>query len=273
MKKQAITAAFFIIAFSASAQRLPTVGILPFESSGSSVSAEDAAQATRLVAAELGSWGTVTVLAGAEANNGEYLVRGEVSRQNNQFILSASTSEARTGRNLNNSKAEAGSLAAIDIESFCEQITQNVPYPNFLLGTWRSTITMPDGPVTCILEFRADRTVNVRQYDTWEHNGTNSLKYQAIGDGTYTYAGYRPRTVMIGGRETRADATIGIALSLEDALPKYTQVSRSSIRALFDESKSSFELLSGGFPCGDNFSGPSVYPSNSVLYTRFSKIQ
>ena len=154
MKKQIFAAAFFITALSVSAQRLPTVGILPFETSGSGVSADDAAQAVRMVASELNSWGNLTVLQDGEASGAEYLVRGEISRQNNQIVLSAATSEARTGKSLNSSKEQAPSLSEINIESFCEQITQNVPFPNFLLGTWRSTIDTSDGPVTCILEFR-----------------------------------------------------------------------------------------------------------------------
>ena len=273
MKRRIFASIFFITALSVFAQRLSTVGILPFEAGGGGVSAGDAAEATRMVIAELSSWGSVTVLSGAEAGNGEYLVRGEVSRQNNQIVLSATTSEARTGKILNNSKEQAETLAAISAESFCEQITENVPYPNYLLGTWQSTINMPDGPVTCIMEFRSDRTVQVRQYDTWEHSGTNSLKYQAIGNGTYTYAGYRPRNIVVGGRQLQADATIGVNLKLEDALPNYSTVAKSGIRALFDESKNSFELLNAGLPCGDNFSGPSVYPSEAVAYTKFSKIR
>lgn len=273
MKRRLLAVVFIMTSLYVYSQRLSTVGILPFEPTGSGVGPAEAAEATRMIIAELSSWGTMTVLSGAEAGNGEYLVRGQVSRQNNQIVLSAATLEGRTGRLLNNSKEQASSLEAISAESFCEQITENVPYPNYLLGTWQSTINMIDGPVICIMEFRSDRTVQVRQYDTWEHNGTNSLKYQAIGKGTYTYAGYRQRTVVIGGRELQVDATIGVNLTLEDALPKYTSVGRNGIRALFDDSKTNLELLSAGLPCGDNFSGPSVYPGETVAYTKFSKIQ
>ena len=263
----------FISAFPVYAQRLSTVGILPFEASGGGVSPADAAEVTRLVVAELSSWEIMTILSGEQANSAEYLVRGQIARQNNQIVLSAATSLASSGRTLNNSRAEGASLGAISMETFCAQIAENVPFPNYMLGVWQSTINMPDGPINCILEFRSDRTVNVRQYDTWEHNGTDSLKYQAIGNGTYTYAGYRRRTVTVSGRTIQADATVGVNLSLEDALTKYETVSEAGLRVLFNEARSSFELVSGALPCGDNFTGPSIYPSQEVFYTRFTKIQ
>ena len=262
-----------VLAYSQGTPRLSTVGILPMAISGSGVSDGEAARATEMITSELDSWGTMTILPGDRANSAEYLIRGQISRQNNQIILTAATTEARTGRLLNNSKIETQALDAAAIESFCEQITENVPYPNYLLGRWQSTINMIDGPVTCIMEFRSDRSVRVTQFDTWEHNGKNSLKYQAIGSGTYTYAGYRRRTINVGGKAVQADATIGVNLTLEDALPKYSTVSRTGLRVLFDENTVNFELVNAGIPCGDNYSGPSVYPAESVSYTKFTKIQ
>jgi hypothetical protein len=246
------------------------VGILPFTASG--VSAAEAAEATRLVIAELSSWGIMTVLSGEQAESAEYLVRGQVSRQNNRVILSASTVLTGTGRTLNNSREEAPLLSGVSVVSFCAQIAENIPFPNYLLGKWRSTIDMIDGPVTCVLEFRSNRTILVEQYDTWEHNGTNILKYQAIGTGTYSYAGYLRRSVNIGGRAVESDATVGINLNLEDALPRYEKIELGGLRVLFNDAKSSFELVSGSLPCGDNFSGPSVYPGDKVFYTKFTKI-
>ena len=260
-------------AISAFSQRFSTVGILPFTVSAGGVNAADAAEATRQVIAELNSWGMLTVVTGENAGSAEYVVRGQISRQNNQIILRADTVLGSTGRTLNSSREQAATLGAISFVSFCAQIAENVPFPNYLLGRWRSTIDMPDGPVTCVMEFSSNRTVKVIQYDTWEHNGTNSLKYQAIGNGTYTYAGYLRRNVTVGGRTIQADATVGINLNLEDALPKYVKVDERGLRVLFDDSKSSFELTSGGFPCGDNLTGPSIYPSQRVYYTRFIKIQ
>jgi hypothetical protein len=113
----------------------------------------------------------------------------------------------------------------------------------------------------------------VQRYDTWEHSGVTSLKYQAIGSGTYSYAGYRRRTVSAGGRTIQADATISVNVTLEDALPKYEKINSSGLRVLFDESKNSFELVNAGLPCGDNQGGPPVYPSANVHYTKFVKIQ
>ena len=276
MKKTLIILAFFIAGTSVFAQgapRLPTVGIMPFEVQGTSVNAGEAAEATRLVIGELTSWGIMVVLSGDEAQGAEYLVRGQITRQSSRIILTAATYRGNSSAVLNNSREEAADLNSISFESFCAKIAENIPFPNYLLGRWRSSIDMPDGPVTCILEFRSDRTVRAEQYDTWEHNGTNSLKYQGIGAGNYTYAGYLRRTVTIGGRTIQADATVGINLSLEDTLPKYGIVNVGGLRVLFDEAKTSFELVSGSLPCGDNFTGPSIYPSANVYYTKFIKIQ
>ena len=270
MKKMIFFVIFSMAAFSAFAQRLATVGILPFEA-GAGANANEAAEATRLVVAELVSWDLMTVLSGGEAQGGEYIVKGQISRQNNIVILTATTSLA-SGRALNNSREEGAQLGAVSMESFCAQIAENVPLPNYLLGKWQSTINMIDGPVTCIMEFRSDRTVNVQQFDTWEHTGVESLKYQGIGAGTYTYAPYRRRTVNVGGRSVQADATVGINLALEDALPSYEAISLTGMRVLYNDSRSSFELVSGGIPCGDNRGGSSVYASENVFYTRFTKI-
>ena len=272
MRKAVFSVIFFILAFSAYAQRLPTVGIFPIERVSGGITDSDAAELTRLTIAELSSWGTMTVLSGAQAEEAEYLVRGQVLMQTGKLILRATTVLARTGNILNNSREESITVSSMSIVNYCAQITEHVPFPNFMLGRWTSTIDMADGPVTCILDFRSDHSVRAERYDTWEHNGTNSLKYQGIGTGRYTYAGYLRRTVTIGGRAIEADATVGINITLEDALPKFTLLNVGGLRVLFNEDKSSFELVSGALPCGDNFSGPSVYPRQDVYYTRFIKL-
>jgi hypothetical protein len=273
MKVKVLRLAFFLTAYSIFAQRQATVGIMPFEAFGAGVSAVDAVEATRLVVDELNSWEFMTILTGSQAQSAEYLVSGRIAMQNNQIVLTASTTDTRSGKVLNESKGQAASLAALSIESFCAQITESVPYPNYILGKWQSVINMIDGPIISIIEFRSDRTVLVHQYDTWEHNGTKSLKCQAIGSGTYTYAGYRRRTLAVDGRSIQADVTLGINFNLEDALPKYVNLIVTSMRLLFDGSRTSFEVTLGGIPCGDNYSGHSVYPGENVFYTKFSKIQ
>jgi len=282
MKKAIFFSVFFIAALPAFSQKIYTVGILPFEVLGSGVSASDASEATRLVIAELSPCKTLTILQGDQAKSGDYLVRGQITRlsagqgagQNSQIVLTASTQQASTGKTVNTSKEQGASLSAVSMFSFCAQITDSIPYPYYLSGKWKSTIDMIDGPVTCILEFRPDRTVQVQQYETWEHNGTDSLKYQAIGTGTFTFAGFHlPRSVTVGGQRIQTDAALGVNLSLEDALPKYNKVNASGLRLVFNDSKDGFELVNGGMPCGDNYTGPSVYPSASVFYTKFSKIQ
>jgi len=272
-KKTALIFALFIFAFPVFSQGIPTMGILPF-TAGTGATAADAEEVTRRVIAELSPVTTLSFLTGAQAENADYLIRGQIVRQNNQFIVTATTSETSTGRVLNNAREQAATVAAIPMFSFCAQATDNVGIPNYLLGRWRSTIDMIDGPVTCILEFRPNRVVYVQQYETWEHNGTDSLKYQAIGTGTYTFTAYHlRRTVTVGGRSIQTQAGLNIELTLEDALPRFESINVSGLRLVFDESRNSFELVNAGLPCGDNFSGPSVYPSATVYYTRFTKIQ
>jgi len=290
MKKVIFIFVFFITAFSLFAQRIYKVGILPFEVppappangsgavSDSGVSDSDAAEATRLVIAGLSSCKTLSILEGEGVKAADYLVKGQITRlstgQNNQIVLTATISAASTGAILNTSKEQAPTLDAISMSSFCTQLTDYIPYIQFIVGKWQSTIDMNDGPVICILEFRPDRTVRVQQYDTWESNGTNILKYQAIGTGTFTFAGYHmPRTFNIGGQGILTNATLGINLTLEDALPKYPAISVSGLRMVYNDSWTGFELVNAGLPCGDNYTGPSVYPSAKVFYTKFTKIQ
>ena len=272
MKKALFILSLFIFTFPVFAQRLATVGILPFEVSSADLTAGFAEEVTRQVIAEMNSWGTIIILTEGQAETAEYLIRGQVARQDNQIVLSAVTVERSSGRTLNASRAQGPNLAAISIASFSAQIVENVPFPNFLLGRWISTIDMMDGPLTSILEFRADRTVLAERYDTWEHNGTNSLRYQGIGRGTYTYLGYLRRTVTVGNRQVLSDATVGITLTLEDALTEFSSINAGGLRVLFNEARSSFELVHGGLPCGVNHTGPSVFPSTNVFYTRFTKI-
>jgi len=290
---------FSITALSAFAQRVYTVGILPFEvppvspdgaggngNDDSGISAGDADEATSLVIAGFGSCKSLRFVQGDDVKNADYLIRGQISRlkaaltaglqagQSDQIVLRATTSEAKTGKVLGTSRVQAPTLAAIPIPSFCTQLVSSIPYPAFILGKWQSSINISTGPVTCILEFRPDRTVRVQQFDTWECKGTDSLKYQAIGTGTYSFTGYHMRRILnVNGSQIQTDALMGVSLTLEDALPKYQSVSVSGLSLVFGDSWNSFELVNAGIPCGDNYAGPSVYPSANVIYTKFTKVQ
>ncbi|AEF81140.1 hypothetical protein [Leadbettera azotonutricia] len=274
MKKTAFALMFLLTALTAFSQRLSIVAVFPFEFTGTGLTAGDAASLTDQLITELNSWGTLNLLIGdnpENAKNAEYLVRGQLARQSNQVVLTATTYDAKTNKALNTAKAQADTPAALSSQMFvfAAQVTENVPFPNYLLGKWRAVINMDDGPLTCILEFRSNRTIIVERYDTWEHRGDNALRYQGFGTGAYSYWGHARRTV----RGVPVDGFVTINLKLEDALPKYTALSQSRLNLNFDEEKNNFELVSAGFSCGDNFSGPSVYPSSAVAYTQFTKIQ
>lgn len=285
MKKLIFVLFFLALGVSVFAQRIYTVAVMPFEtfvdnpanaSARTGASSGDAAEATRLVIAALGVSETLTLLTGLDEANADYVIRGRIDVQNNQFILAAATSEAGSGRVLNNSRAQIASLNSSAIFSFCSQVVSYIPYPSWHLGRWQSTINMADGPVTCIMELKSDRTVNVERFDTWEHNGTTILKYHGIGKGscTYTFTGYHLfRTVTVNGRQVRTNALLEVKLALEDALPKYESITASSLAFVFDESRTGFQLVNAGIPCGDNLTGPSVYPDARVFYTSFSKIR
>jgi len=253
-------------------QKLPVIAVLPFEATGGRVTAEDASRVTGQVVAELNSWGTLSVLqteAGAE-----FVVRGTLSRVGNEFILSAITTDAKTKKRLNDSVEKASSVAGLSVFSFCSNLVQNVPLPNYLLGTWQSSINMPDGPVVCIVEFKSDRTARVERYDTWEHKKNNSLRYEGYGTGKYSYAGFFVRrTLTMNSKQIQADALTGFNFTLEETLPEQTSVNVGSLCIQFNSDRSSFEIINGSLPCGRNYDGPSVYPSASIGFTQFTKIK
>ena len=255
--------------------RRSIVAIMPFETAGTNENEKnalvyDALSLETQLKNELISWEALDII--EEEKSSEYIVRGKLERVNNQYVLSATTYLTSTNRALNTAKEQGATITALSsqIFSFAAQVTENVPFPNYLLGKWRARINMNDGPLTCIMEFRADRTIRVEQYDTWEHrNGIYALRYQGFGTGTYSFWGHVRRTV----RGSPVDGFVTINLKLDDALPKYTSLSYTRINYNFNEDKSVFELVGAGFGCGDNYSGASVYPSQNVAYVRFEKIQ
>ena len=259
-----------VVLFGVFAQRIPVVGINPIEASAG-VTAADASNITRQITTELNSWGTLDVVQGA--SGAEYIITGSLYRQGNNYVLSASTTDAATNRVLNEYREEATAISGISIISFCAKAVDRVPLPNYLLGKWQAEITMPDGPVVCIIEFKSDRTVDIERYDTWEHKNNNALRYEGYGSGTYSYAGYANRTVTINSQQVRIDATVNVNLELEETLPAQTRVNQTGMSLVFNSERTSFEFVSGSFLCGRNYDGPSVYPSDTIVFTRFVKIR
>ena len=252
------------------AQQLPTVGVMVLEARGAGVTAADALNITTRVITELNSWGIVNAQQGTAG--ADYIIRGIILRQGSNYILSGSTVNAANNRVLNEYREEVP-IGALSVFAFCAKALERVPSPNYLLGTWQSTINMPDGPVVCIIQFKADRTVNVERYDTWEHRERNALRYEGFGTGTYTYISYASRSIPVGGQQVRVDATFGISLSLEETLPDQTNVNLSGLSIAFNADKTAFDIVNGTLPCGRNYDGPSVYPSEHLGFTRFVKIR
>ncbi|MDR2618820.1 MAG: hypothetical protein LBC62_08125 [Treponema sp.] len=272
MKKIFFALVFLFTALAGFSQRMSVVAVFPFEFSGPGLTAFDAGSITDQLVNELGSWGTLTIIPGEEADKAEYLVKGRITRQNNQVALTATTYDAKTNKALNTAKEEGETPADISSRmfSFAAQVTENVPFPNYLLGKWRCVIPTNDGPLTCIMEFRTGRVVIVEQYDTWEQRGNFTLRYQGFGTGTYSYWGHARRTV----RGSPVDGFVSISLKMEDALTKYVNFSISRQNLYFDDEKTHFELLGTGFACGDIYRAPeSANPESSLAYAQFVKIQ
>ncbi|MDR3167330.1 MAG: hypothetical protein LBT93_05250, partial [Treponema sp.] len=280
MKHKLIAGVFLLTAGMVFSQRLATVAVFPLES-GDGISPAEAERVTGQVLTELRSWGLVTVVEGDRAENAEYLIRGSLSKTETTLVLNAASFEARTGRTLNTAKEQGATLNELgeNIFSFCVQAVENIPFPNYLLGKWLSVIDLGDGPLTCILEFRSDRTVVAERYDTYEYRNGSSLTYQGYGGGTYSFAAQVRRNVALKDsqglvyQEAPVDGVVSLNLSLEDSLPQYASLSRNRINLTFDEAKSKFELISGSFLCGENLGGPEIYPQRAVAYTHFTKIQ
>jgi len=253
------------------AQRVPVVGVAAFDVSGGGVTAADAANLTNKVISELTSWGTLSVL--HSSDGAEYFIRGTLSRTGGNFVLSASTVNAAARQTLNEYSEQGRSINDISITTFCAKAVEKVPLPNYLLGTWQSTINMPDGPVVCIIEFRSDRSARVERYDTWEHKQNNALRYEGYGKGSYSYVGYANRVITVNSHQIRIDAAIGVNLALEETLPEQTNVNVRGISVVFNADKTAFEIVNGSLLCGRNFDGPSVYSYAVIGFSQFTKIR
>lgn len=259
-----------IFAQTSPSARVPVVGVMVFDAYGAGVSAAELSTLTNRVVSELNSWGTLNVTQGSAG--AEFIVSGTVARQGNSYILTGKTMNA-ANRQVLNEYSETVPINNTSVFSFCAKAVERVPFPNYLAGTWQSVINMPDGPVICIIEFRADRTVRVERYDTWEHRQQNALRYEGYGTGNYYYAGYANRTITVRGQQIRIDATFNVSLKLEETLPDQTAVNQSGLSIVFNGEKTTFEIVNGMLPCGRNFDGPSVYHSATLGFTNFTKIR
>ena len=246
------------------------IGIVTFETTGSGVTAKDAADLTNKIIDELNSWGTINAVQGE--SGADYIIKGTLSKQSGNFVLSAKTSDAG-GKILNEYKEQARTINDMPAYLLCVRAVEKVPLPNYLLGTWQSTINMPDGPVVCIIEFKADKSVRVERYDTWEHKQNNSLRYEGYGTGSYSCICFVNKVVNVSGRQVSVDAMFNVNLRLEETLPAQTSVSQGGLRLVFNGDRASFEIENGILPCGRNFDGPSVYSSAVLGFSQFRKIR
>jgi len=276
MKRISIAIFFLWTALPVFSQRVSSIVIFPFEVIGRGVSNIDAASLTKQVVSEITSWGTIAVLEEKEAAAADYVVRGQLTVDNRLIALTATTYEVRDNKPLISYRVQAENVRGLSsrLFTFCTQMMEPIPLPNYLLGKWTSTVALDDGVLICILVFGENRAVTVERYDTYERRQGNSLMYQGYGRGTYAYSVQIRKMETIqdlsgASRETGVDGSVTVSLSLEDALPNYRSLLTERIKLAFAAEHNSFELLTAGFPCGDNFDGPSAH----IAYTRFTKIQ
>jgi len=270
---KSVLLALFLFAVSLNAvhaQRIPSVGVV-FEASGAGVTTADINNITNKIVTELKSWGTLNAAQG-EAGV-EYIIRGVLSVQNGNFTASAVTVNAASSQQLNEYQERGKTLNDVSITGFCSSAVDGIPLPNYLLGTWRSTINMPDGPVVCIIEFGTGRSAKVERYDTWEHKQKNALRYEGYGEGSYTYIGYANRLITVNAKQVRIDAVFSVSLDLEETLPEQTYVNTGGLAIIFNSDKTSFEVVNGSLLCGRNHDGPSVYPAAVIGFSQFVKLR
>jgi hypothetical protein len=251
-------------------QQMPTVGVIDLEARGAGITAADAANITGRIINELSSWGTINVVRGTAG--ADYLIRGTVVKQGDNYTVAGATVSAANNRVLNEF-VEQVPVNSLNVFTLCARAVERVPFPNYLVGTWQSTINMPDGPVVCIIEFKSDRSIHVERYDTWEYREKNALRYEGYGSGTYTYIGYANRTITVNAQQVRVDATFGINLSLEETLPDQTNVNLQGLSIAFNADRTAFDIVNGTLPCGRNYDGPSVHSSEYLGFSRFTKIR
>jgi hypothetical protein len=280
MKRILLTAIFLCVVWPVFSQRLFSVIILPFEAPERGVSALEAASLRKQVIDEVLSWESIIVLDDGETASADFYVQGKIVIETNVVALAGTTFDAKTDRPLTSYREQAANINALSerVFSFCSQMAKPIPLPNLLLGKWISTIEKGDGPLTCLLEFKPNRIITVERYDTYEHRQGNGLTYQGIGSGTYSFGPQIRRTITIRDtrgtlRDSPVDGAVSINLQLEDILPKYEALTTNRISLIFSNNNNHFELLTGGFPCGENFDGASVYPDRTIIYTQFTKIQ
>jgi hypothetical protein len=280
MKRILITTIFLCAVWPVFSQRLFSVIILPFEAPVRGVSAAETASLRKQVIDEVLSWENIIVLDDSDAASADFYVQGQIIIETNLVALAGTTFDAKTDKPLTSYREQAADMKALSdrIFSFCSQMAKPIPLPNLLLGKWISTIEKNDGPLTCLLEFKSNRIITVERYDTYEHRQGNALTYQGIGNGTYSFGPQIRRTITIRDtlgtlRDSLVDGAISVNLQMEDTLPKYETLNTNRISLIFSNNNNHFELLTEGFPCGENFDGASVYPNRTMIYTQFTKIQ
>jgi hypothetical protein len=280
MKKISFAVIFCCAVLPVFSQKIFGVVIFPFETPERGVSANDAASIRKQIIDEIVSWGSIIVLEETEAGSADFYVQGKITLDNNLVALTGTTYDAKTDRPLNSYREQAANMSALSghIFSFCIRMAESIPLPNLLAGKWMSILEMNGGSLTCIVEFKPDRTISIERYDTCEYSRGNALTYQGFGAGTYTYNPQARRIMTIESsegvvRESPVDGSVSLSLTLEDTLPPYNSLNTNRVRLVFGSNNDSFELLNAGLPCGSNFDGLSIYPARTFAYIHFIRIQ
>jgi hypothetical protein len=280
MKKISFAVIFCCAALPVFSQKISGVVIFPFETPERGVSANDAASIRKQIIDEITSWGSIIVLEESEAESADFYVLGKITLDNGMAALTGTTYDAKTDKPLNSYREQAANMSALSgrVFSFCTRMAESIPLPNLLEGKWMSILDVNGGSLTCIVEFKPDRTVSIERYDTGEYSRDNALIYQGFGAGTYTYNPQARGIMTIEGsggavRESPVDGSISLSLTLEDTLLPYNSLNTGRVRLAFGSNNDSFELLNAGLPCGSGSEGPSIHPDRTFAYIHFTRIQ
>lgn len=206
MKKMVLVGLLAATAIMANAQNLPTVAVATFDTAGG-VTADEAAVVTELFMAELVSKGTVNVVDRVNfdkivaemrfqtsdwsnsqktaqlgsALNAQYVIRGQLMKMGNVIYWTATMINVNTAQVLYSAREQINDLGQIygKLPAFCAQMLDKVPMPNYFVGRWRSS----GGICSCILDFRANGSIIVEQYDTFRSGDSK----RGRGTGNYSY--------------------------------------------------------------------------------------
>jgi hypothetical protein len=141
-------ASLFLFRGEVFSQDISSLVIFGFDVSGV-LTADDGRAMSRRIFDEINSWGVLSLFEESQAESADYIIRGKLSQSRRGYSLSAETFNRETEENLVSVTEEASSIEELyqNIFDFCIKITQPIPFPNYLVGTWEASIPVEGSPL------------------------------------------------------------------------------------------------------------------------------